>query len=651
MSPSIIKDQSLIVESKSSNNQTEIVIKDGVWLGDVFTELPPGIFYKDETGMGATTLELNTKRNSIIVEPIKVTASSKAQLNDAIYVGSPTEVYPNKKSVKQLAAEIATKSGNIKIVVVADSLGKVVDALGESVFQDYFLMIDEADSFQLDSFFRSSMETAMDYYKQFLPEKRSLVTATPLAFSDPALKDEPVTYVRYQSPHKREINLKYTRSLLGSTADAILDKLRTHPNDKIVVSYNSVSGCFDLAEHLKNSALISDEEIKVLCSVASKSKVGKYYSELTGVMLPGKVNFMTSAYFTGFDIKEKFHQISVSSSRSRIYALSEMRFKQIAGRCRVGLHSETIIYDTVHDDDKNEGKVTEQYTVEQLISAAEKEIEALRCIQKSYENNAVLSHSFGKIRDLIISSTTTEGFSFVRKDKNGVPTIAYLNIDAYLESSRVQRELYVEKEALRVALEEGGHIIHYSEVRSATDVKKKEGEKESLETQVADVIAELELITNETELLNINIEYPSARQKLIIETFGALFRYVDRKQLLEKLALYGTKRNARELKKFENSAWFAALHDDEHFKREVYHQFELNSINTPTQIRDKWNAIFEDFGMHKVLTETQSVQLLNRYFVTKRKRKGSKADSRVIISSNPEKLKIINKRKYRNIEI
>ena len=45
-------------------------------LSDVFNLMPYGHVIKEETGMGATYLELNTERNSIIVEPIKITAST-----------------------------------------------------------------------------------------------------------------------------------------------------------------------------------------------------------------------------------------------------------------------------------------------------------------------------------------------------------------------------------------------------------------------------------------------------------------------------------------------------------------------------------------------------------------------------------------------
>ena len=80
-------------------------------LTDVLPELPSGIVFKDETGMGATTLELKSKRNSIIVEPIKITASSKAFEHKFLYVGSPTKYHPDK--VAHLGEDVQ-KAANAK---------------------------------------------------------------------------------------------------------------------------------------------------------------------------------------------------------------------------------------------------------------------------------------------------------------------------------------------------------------------------------------------------------------------------------------------------------------------------------------------------------------------------------------------------------
>lgn len=111
-----VENLGLIVSETTKGNVKEIKIKrdnPGSYLGltrlsDVFPLIPHGIVQKDETGMGATTLEIESPRNSIIVEPIKVTASSKAYHHslksgsEVLYVGSETKFHPKKVTKKKI---------------------------------------------------------------------------------------------------------------------------------------------------------------------------------------------------------------------------------------------------------------------------------------------------------------------------------------------------------------------------------------------------------------------------------------------------------------------------------------------------------------------------------------------------------------------
>ena len=86
-----IKNKKYILSSKIKSFGMEYILlrkanpknKADIKLSDVFHFLPNGFVYKDETGMGATTLEIRAERNSIIVEPLKITASAKAYENNA----------------------------------------------------------------------------------------------------------------------------------------------------------------------------------------------------------------------------------------------------------------------------------------------------------------------------------------------------------------------------------------------------------------------------------------------------------------------------------------------------------------------------------------------------------------------------------------
>lgn len=81
----LIKNLELIVEQVVAEDKTTFVLKQDVKLSEAFYFLPAGRINKMETGIGATHLELNSLRNSIVVEPLRITAQSKSNKNIFYY--------------------------------------------------------------------------------------------------------------------------------------------------------------------------------------------------------------------------------------------------------------------------------------------------------------------------------------------------------------------------------------------------------------------------------------------------------------------------------------------------------------------------------------------------------------------------------------
>ena len=121
----------------------EIEIKKGEWLSDVIKEIPTNtILNKTMTGCGATTLEINAARNSIIIEPnVPVIVGKKAQHSFlfAVYEGT------SKEDVKAYLA--GESDGYSKIITTPEGFDKkVLPAMYETdtpIFEDYFLLFDE----------------------------------------------------------------------------------------------------------------------------------------------------------------------------------------------------------------------------------------------------------------------------------------------------------------------------------------------------------------------------------------------------------------------------------------------------------------------------------------------------------------------------
>jgi len=190
--------------------------RDDAHLKDVFTTSPYGLIKKNRTGIGATTLELDSPRNSIVVVPTRTLAYSKA-VNSRIegdenkykilYVGGKITGF-NPPKIPTYLADSSIKYK--KFIVVANSLPSLLNIIGKENYKDYFLMVDEIDSYQYDCSYRPEMEDVIDYYFQFPPTQRCLVSATVSRFSNKLIEDEPVINVEFNEPLPRNIRLIHT---------------------------------------------------------------------------------------------------------------------------------------------------------------------------------------------------------------------------------------------------------------------------------------------------------------------------------------------------------------------------------------------------------------------------------------------------------
>ena len=645
---SIIKDKELIVHTVHTieeNYQDFLITRKHpsgkeTKLSDVFYEMPYGLVYKDETGMGATHLELITERNSIIVEPIKITASSKAIKHKALYVGSPTINLREKVSNKSIIdycnnEEIKFK----KIVVVADSLPRLVNVLGDKIFEDYFLMIDEIDSFQTDSGFREKMEHCIDIYKRFPKEKRALVTATILNFSDPELNKEYFTIILYDNAHKRNIEVICAKDIKTCTLNEILRLLELNNDEKIMVAYNSVIGCRILADTLTSLEYLSKNEVKIFCSSNSKHEVSDYFAELESDKLPVKLNFFTSAYFSGFDLHDSYHLISVSGNSNIVHSLSDKKLKQIAGRCREKLLSEVIVFDIIPVHlQKNDNDPT----LEELLNVAQKELSALKCIEKNYSAHPLLKKNLDSIRNLIIKHTDNEGHQFVRLKTYPVNeyVISYFNIDSYLEKHYARKELYYDMYSLENTLTKAGHnvlpVIYY---KTKLDLEEKSIIKSSRLEQVKNAIKNIkENPWNLDEILKSRFTSPIMRT--IIKAYQKYCDYIDNDQLLNFLEKTGNKRDSRQLNNFLSAAYFVCLDEGQLYKRQVRYHLPLKKEFSVNKLLELWNQIFEESGFHQIIkSSVKAVRLTKNHFKIKKKRDGIY----ILTGENPLKLKVINK--------
>jgi len=173
------------------------------------------VLNKVATGCGGTSLEIeNMNRDSIITVPSKEIVTEKPEQypndrtpNDFILFGVQEGVS------KEDVIEYLKNNKVHKIIVVYDSLYKVIDAiteLGKRNLKDYFLLIDEihyvANNYQ---FRKPAMKRVLSVYKMF--DKWCFMTATP---TDEEFTLEELKGIRIEvAPFKiEEVNIKNVKT-------------------------------------------------------------------------------------------------------------------------------------------------------------------------------------------------------------------------------------------------------------------------------------------------------------------------------------------------------------------------------------------------------------------------------------------------------
>ena len=425
-------------------------------MSDLFTSLPHGIFDKSITGLGGTTLELDSARPSIVVEPLNVTAFSKAQTVSRTrklnihYYGTAHNKKENPKFQRQIAS--VTKSSKLnkylkackesgtypKLTCVADQLARLRAEINESEhykFEDFHLLLDEIDSMQEQTDFRKVMEECVNVYKSHPRKKRTMLSATINTFHDPELKTEPKTKVLFEDFKKIPVTLHHSGYHPLRISRLIEKLINEDPDCKVVIALNHIKGIKETIQTLINFKVIEPEEIKVLSSEASQEEFPDHYYKLTDGKLPTKVSFMTAAYFSGLDINEHAHLIMSVDAGTRTLQLSTNALYQIQGRLRQGLDSCHIVCDFIFP-------IRPMITSEDVLEAVEvyKPMIALFNTFKKSKSKFIQEHAS------VIENIFTNGYEKFRSiwsrakvpNEGTILTVSYLKIDSFIEDERTR---------------------------------------------------------------------------------------------------------------------------------------------------------------------------------------------------------------------
>lgn len=619
----------IITDDGYAVSDLKMIVPEGLKIGQIFDRMPYGIINKTITGLGATTLEIETpKRSSIIVVPTKTLAYSKSRTANekfgdgySMYIGSPIGENKSNITLNSVRKYIEGKQhGEVqKFIVVADSLPillNFLDQLEINVYSNYFLMVDEIDTLQLDSSYRPKLEIVMDYYFKFDFNNRALVSATIISFSNPKLSKESSLRIEWQKQPIRKIKLQYANFIEDAAVSEINNLLQT-TNDKILVAYNSLDGIFNIIEQLD----ISKDECGILCSDRSSDKVADYKDNSDKAIdengiLTNRVTFMTCAYFAGIDIEDKCHLITISSKNTAYTYLSAGKMTQIAGRCRQGNLSETILFD-VSDKRGYDSYSTEEEYRTSLVTRAAKYSSFLndaRAIIAEDKDLLPMEHFISSFIDYISKSKPTYfdyPLSIIRQHSiDNKFEAAYFNIDSLVEKWILRNTLYSSDKSLLLTLQNEGHNVTllepYIVKKEEHIVPDKTARKEANLTRRMEVLKQLkaDLLQwkkshgNQYALNEIASKVDKRIQDTVVLGFNVLHPYYPSEELIDKLIdgyLMG-----KGFRNIYNAALFHALSIEETFKIKILMKFGCD---------------FSTGESHNYITAKQRINLVGEAFV------------------------------------
>jgi len=590
-------------EDRKRTDATIYLTSSEKYLSEIIDELPYGLIDKQVTGIGATHLELHSKRNSIIVTPTRALALNKHRKEKSLYVGSKEG---HRKSTSK--AEIKAYLNNPryrykKILVVADSIDKVIQAIqenNEDVYRAYFLLVDEIDTLQSDNHFRPVLSRVIDHYFKFKLLRRALLSATVREFTHPKLEVEPLTTIQSNTPLRRNINLLHTNNINSLLAKKIIDILDEHPTDKILIAYNSV---LNILQTIKLLPKEWHKDCAILCSEASKEEAGSYLDKLSKEnKLPRKINFMTCSYFAGVDMEDRYHLITVSNSDKVYSALPYNKITQIYGRCRIpdGILSDIILYNHKKRPLRNLA------TYRDILSKkAQKVIDLLKAANTLKESDKDLTDLFDRIHKVIIEKATErlfeqQSFELTRETINNELEISYFNIDALYEKMEAYYKFYSYKEGLYDQLKKDHSVtIVYDESVEIVEPKDsvKEESNQRLLNRLSNYIEEL-ISTSQANALNSDyldekINSSKRKEEEFYKRVKAHYRYYDI-TFLANILCEGSLKNRKYYRNLNNTLSFRALEDTHPFKLQITQAFRKKKKYTSAEIADILGTIVKD---------------------------------------------------------
>lgn len=261
------------------------------------------IIDKTLPGIGATYCEIKEHRSSILILPNVATIISKQEKHKesdntfALYEGVTKDAL-----IAYLKSDVQFK----KILTTPESFtNRLKKAIGTSIYNDYFLLIDESHKVITDNAYRKDIVMPMDDFFTF--KNKAMISATSIIPSDQRFLEHRFKLLKVvpKFEYKQDVTIVKT----SNTLHYLLSFMKDIPSDNYCIFFNSIQGITSIIETMLN--LYGKDEVdsnyKIFCSKESSQELNRkgFQNAFFKFTECGKYNFFTSSFYNGLDIDYK----------------------------------------------------------------------------------------------------------------------------------------------------------------------------------------------------------------------------------------------------------------------------------------------------------------------------------------------------------
>lgn len=212
----------------------QYIISKNQKLSDIMTEIEPNInLAKKFPGIGATYLEIHSHRPSILIEPNVPVIQGKCAKSDddfklfGVYEGV---------SIDAITRYLQKPNPYHKLMTTPESFQKVkqaVNNVGIDLYSHFFCLMDESHLLVKDVDYRENIVLPMNDF--FLFKQKALVSATPIALSDPRFKAQGFRTVTIDADYdyRQEITVIHSNNSLQSIREYLKEHAPPYASSSI----------------------------------------------------------------------------------------------------------------------------------------------------------------------------------------------------------------------------------------------------------------------------------------------------------------------------------------------------------------------------------------------------------------------------------